>query len=155
MMDPQHRIFLECAWAAFEDAAIIPERAGGAVGVFAGCGPASYLIFNLVPHADLMLPENLLSLMNGNDKDSLATRVAYKLNLKGPALTLQTACSTSLVAVHVACQNLLAGQCDVAVAGGVTVMSPERTGYFFQKGEIASPDGHCRAFDNRAEGTVF
>ncbi len=155
LMDPQHRIFLECAWAALEDAAIVPERAGGTVGVFAGCGPASYLIFNLVPHAELMAPENLLSLMNGNDKDSLATRVAYKLNLKGPALTVQTACSTSLVAVHVACQNLLTGQCDVALAGGVTVMVPERTGYVFQKGEIASPDGHCRAFDDRAEGTVF
>ncbi len=133
----------------------MPERASGTVGVFAGCGPASYLIFNLVPHPELMAPENLLSLMNGNDKDSLATRVAYKLNLKGPAFTIQTACSTSLVAVHVACQNLLSGQCDVALAGGVTVMVPERTGYLFQKGEIASPDGHCRAFDERAEGTVF
>src|SRR5207249_10750493 len=103
----------------------------------------------------LKQPENLLTLMNGNDKDSLATRVAYKLDLRGPALTVQTACSTSLVAVHLACQSLLAGQCDVALAGGVTVMTPERTGYFFHKGEIGSPDGHCRAFDNRAEGTVF
>jgi acyl transferase domain-containing protein/acyl carrier protein len=155
LMDPQHRIFLECAWHALEDAAIVPERTCGTIGVFAGCGPTSYLIFNLVPHAELMAPENLLALLNGNGKDSLATRVAYKLNLKGPALTLQTACSTSLVAVHVAYQNLLSGQCDVALAGGSTVIVPERTGYVFQKGEIGSPDGHCRAFDDRAAGTVF
>jgi acyl transferase domain-containing protein len=155
LMDPQHRIFLECAWAALEDAAIVPERTGGTVGVFAGCGPAGYLVFNLISHPELLAAENLLSLMNGNDKDSLATRVAYKLDLKGPALTVQTACSTSLVAVHVACQNLLGGQCDVALAGGVTVIVPERTGYVFQPGEIASPDGHCRAFDERAAGTVF
>jgi phthiocerol/phenolphthiocerol synthesis type-I polyketide synthase E len=155
LMDPQHRVFLECAWSALEDAAVVPERTSGAVGVFAGCGPASYLIFNLVPHAELMAHDNLLSLMNGNDKDSLVTRVAYKLNLKGPALTVQTACSTSLVAVHVACQNLIAGQCDVALAGGVTVLMPERTGYVFHNGEITSPDGHCRAFAERAQGTVF
>ena len=155
LMDPQHRIFLECAWHALEDAAIVPERTRGTIGVFAGCGPTSYLIFNLVPHAELMAPENLLALLNGNGKDSLATRVAYKLNLRGPALTVQTACSTSLVAVHVAYQNLLSGQCDVALAGGSTVIVPERTGYVFQKGEIGSPDGHCRAFDDRAAGTVF
>jgi phthiocerol/phenolphthiocerol synthesis type-I polyketide synthase E len=155
LMDPQHRVFLECAWSALEDAAIVPERATGPVGVFAGSGPSSYLIFNLASHAELMAPANLMALMTGNDKGSLSTRVAYKLNLKGPAITVQTACSTSLVAVHLACQALLSRQCDVALAGGATVLMPERTGYVFQQGEIASPDGHCRAFDDRAEGTVF
>jgi len=155
LMDPQQRVFLECAWSALEDAGLPPAQAPGVVGVFAGSGPSSYLLFNLASHPELLDPANQLSLMTGNDKGGLATRVAYKLNLKGPALTVQTACSTSLVAVQLACQHLLGRQCDLAIAGGATVLMPERTGYVFHPGEIASPDGHCRPFDHRALGTVF
>jgi phthiocerol/phenolphthiocerol synthesis type-I polyketide synthase E len=155
LMDPQHRLFLECSWKALEHAGYPPARHTGATGVFAGSSLSSYLLFNLMTRADLAEAEDTFPVMVGNDKDFLATRVAYHLDLKGPAITVQTGCSSSLVATHMACQALLGYQCDMALAGGVSVHVPQRTGYFHQEGGINSPDGHCRAFDARAQGTLF
>ena len=156
IMDPQHRQFLEAAWEAFEDAGHPPESFAGRIGVFAGCGMGSYFYFNLCSNPDLVRGTGLFLLRHtGNDKDFLSTRVSHIFDLKGPSLTLQTACSTSLVAVHVACQSLLSGECDMALAGGVTIELPHGRGYLYESGEILSPDGHCHAFDHRAQGTVF
>ena len=156
IMDPQHRQLLECAWEAFEDAARPPETFSGPVGVFAGCGMGSYFYFNVCSHRDLVDNVGMFLLRHtGNDKDFLATRVSHVFNLRGPSVNIQTACSTSLVAVHYACMSLLNGECDAAIAGGSTIELPHRRGYLFQEGEILSPDGHCRAFDHRAQGTVF
>lgn len=150
-IDPQHRVFLECAWSALESAGFAPRHTKASVGVYAGTSANTYL-FQILPwlreHTDA-----IDAVMHG-DKDFLATRVAYKLDLRGPAITVQTACSTSLVAVHLACQALLAGDCDMALAGGVTVRFPHVSGYEYVEGSIAAPDGHCRAFDHRAAGTV-
>ncbi len=150
--DPQQRVFLECAWEALEDAGYDSEKYDGSIGVFAGTGMNTYL-FNLYANRQLMDLVGNLPVMVGNDKDFLATRVSYKLNLKGPSLTVQTACSTSLAAVHVACQNLLSYHCDVALAGGVS-FGIRKEGYLYQAEGIFSPDGHCRAFDAEAAGTV-
>jgi acyl transferase domain-containing protein len=155
LLDPQHRVFLECAWKALEHAGYAPGRLQGATGVFAGSSLSSYLLFNLLTRAEFQQAEDTFPAMVGNDKDFLATRVAYHFNLKGPALTVQTGCSTSLVATHLACQALLGFQCDVALAGGVSVHMPQRTGYHYQEGGITSPDGHCRAFDAKGQGTLF
>ncbi len=153
-MDPQQRIFLECSWEALEDAGYDPERAGGSVGVYAGVSLNSYLILNLLSNPETIEEAGLLQSSIRNRTDHLTTRVAYKLNLKGPGVTVQTACSTSLVAVHLACQGLLSYQCDVALAGGVTIGVPKNSGYVFQEGGVLSKDGHCRAFDAEATGTV-
>jgi acyl transferase domain-containing protein/thioesterase domain-containing protein/acyl carrier protein len=156
IMDPQHRQFLECAWEAMEHAARTPESVGGSVGVFAGCGMGSYFYFNVCSHRELVDSVGMFLLRHtGNDKDFLATRASYLFDLRGPSVNIQTACSTSLVAVHAACQSLLSRECDMALAGGVTVEIPHRRGYVFQEGEILSPDGRCHAFDHRAAGTVF
>src|ERR1700733_13262173 len=156
IMDPQHRHFLECAWEALEDAGHPPERFDGAVGVFAGSGMNTYLIHNLLANHRLRESAGLFQLkQTGNDKDVLATRVSYQLDLRGPSINVQTACSPSLVAVHLACQSLLNFECDMAVAGGVRVAVPQNTGYWYEEGLIASPDGHCRPFDAGAQGTVF
>ncbi|MFN0242928.1 MAG: type I polyketide synthase [Planctomycetota bacterium] len=156
ILDPQHRHFLECAWEAIEDAGHPPESFDGAIGVFAGCGMGAYFAFNLLTNPALVESVGLFLLRHtGNDKDFLATRVSYNFDLKGPSVNVQTACSTSLVAVHMACQNLLSGECDMALAGGVTIELPHRRGYLFHEGEILSPDGHCRAFDHRSQGTIF
>jgi acyl transferase domain-containing protein/acyl carrier protein len=155
IMDPQHRLFLECAWEALESAGLQTDQYDGLISVYAGTSLSSYLLYNLFPGlADIHSGESL-EMMIGNDKDFLSTRVAYKLNLKGPAITVQTGCSTSLVAVHLACQALLNYQCDVALAGGVSVHVPQRSGYYYQENGVTSPDGHCRAFDARAQGTLF
>ncbi len=156
IMDPQHRQFLECAWEALEHGGCDPETYPGAIGVFAGSGRVSYLTYHLLPNRHLMesVGEFLLR-HTGNDKDFLATRVSYEFDLKGPSLNVQTACSTSLVAIHLACQSLLMGECDVALAGGVTILLPQDQGYLYREGEVLSPDGHCRAFDAKAKGTVF
>ncbi|HEV2853793.1 MAG TPA: SDR family NAD(P)-dependent oxidoreductase [Thermoanaerobaculia bacterium] len=151
--DPQQRIFLECCWEALEHAGLDPERFAGDVGVYAGVALSSYLL-RLFEHRDRLEGVSAFQAANVNDKDALATRVSYKLNLRGPAVGVQTACSTSLVAVHLACQGLLAGDCDAALAGGVALRLPEHTGYVCQEGGILSPDGHCRAFDAEARGTV-
>ncbi|HEY0404742.1 MAG TPA: type I polyketide synthase, partial [Pyrinomonadaceae bacterium] len=152
-LDPQQRIFLENAWEALEDAGYNPETYGGLIGVYAGSSASSYLS-NLYSHPELVSSLGDFQLNLGNDKDNLTTNVSYKLNLKGPSMAVQAACSTSLIAVCVACQNLLSYQCDMALAGGVRVVVPQTLGYFYQEGGIMSPDGHCRAFDARARGTV-
>jgi acyl transferase domain-containing protein/acyl carrier protein len=154
IMDPQHRIFLECAWQAFEEAGYNTEKYDGRIGLFAGVSVSSYLLVNLLSDRELLRSVGGFQTMIGNDKDHLASRVSYKLNLKGPSIIVQTACSTSLVAVHLACQMLLNGECDMVLAGGASIKFPQITGYLYQEGGIASPDGHCRAFDANAQGTV-
>jgi len=151
--DPQHRIFLECAWEALEDAGYDSENYMGLIGVYAGTSQSSYLL-NLYSNRNLVDSVDNFQLMIGNQHDYLATRVSYKLNLEGPSYTVQTACSTSLVAVHLACQSLLSGECDTALAGGISVNMQQKTGYFYKDGGIESPDGHCRTFDAKAQGTV-
>ena len=154
IMDPQHRVFLECAWEALERAGYAAEGGRGRAGVFAGAGMNGYLLSNLAPRSDLVDAVGAYQLRLGSEKDFLTTRVSYKLNLRGPSLDVQTACSTSLVAVCLACQSLLTYQCDLALAGGVSISVPQRVGYLYQEGGIHSPDGHCRAFDARAQGLV-
>ncbi|SHH54662.1 type I polyketide synthase [Cognatishimia maritima] len=156
IMDPQHRQFLEVSWEALENAGHMPEHFDGPIGVFGGCGMGSYFYFNLCSNRDLVDSTGMFLLRHtGNDKDFLSTRLSHILDLKGPSLSVQTACSTSLVAAHYACQSLLNGECDMALAGGVTIEMPHKRGYLYEEGEILSPDGHCRAFDHRSEGTVF
>ena len=156
ILDPQHRHFLECTWEALEDAGHMPQDFEGQIGLYGGCGMGSYFYFNLCSNPDLVASVGMFLLRHtGNDKDFLVTRAAYLLDLRGPAVGVQTACSTSLVATHMACQSLLSGECDMALAGGVTIEIPHRRGYVYHEGEVLSPDGHCRAFDARAAGTVF
>ncbi|HYM74921.1 MAG TPA: SDR family NAD(P)-dependent oxidoreductase [Candidatus Dormibacteraeota bacterium] len=156
IMDPQHRVFLECAWEALEDAGHVPESFAGSIGVYAGSGMNSYMIHNLLTNRALMENTGLFLIrQTGNDKDVLATRVSYELDLRGPSICVQTACSTSLVAVHLACQSLLNRECDMALAGGVTIEFPHGRGYLYRDGEILSRDGHCRSFDADSSGTVF
>ena len=147
--DPQHRVFLECAWEALERAGCDAARTPGRVGVFAGAGLSTYLLKNLAPNRALVESVGELALILGNNKDFAPTRVSYKLNLRGPSVAVNSACSTSLVAVHLACQSLLDFHCDLALAGGVSVQVPQAQGYLHQEGGIASADGHCRAFDAR------
>ncbi len=154
IMDPQHRLFLECAWEALENAGYDPETFDGLIGVYAGASLSTYLLFHLLPNRELVESLHSDQLAIGNGRDYLPTRVSYKLNLRGPSVNVQTACSTSLVAVHLACQALLNYECDIALAGGVSVDVPQKRGYLYLEGGISSPDGHCRAFDARAQGTV-
>lgn len=153
MMDPQHRLFLECAWEALEHAGHAPDTYRGPIGVFAGAGINSY-VSNLFGNPQFAETVDMYQASIANDRDFLATRVSYKLNLKGPSVVVQSACSTSLVAIHFACQSLLSGACDMALAGGATVSARQKRGYLYQEGGIMSPDGHCRAFDAGAGGTV-
>jgi acyl transferase domain-containing protein len=153
IMDPQHRLFLEITWEALEDAGYDTATYRGAVGVYAGMSMSKYLLNNLLPNQALAEAEGPLQLRILNDKDFLASLVAYKLNLRGPSINVQTACATSLVAVAQACQGLLNYQCDLALAGGVSIGVPQRAGYLAQEG-VFSPDGRCRAFDAAAQGTV-
>ena len=156
IMDPQHRHFLECAWEALDNAGWCPDEFTGRIGVYAGSGMNSYLINNLLANSELVASAGLFLLkQTGNDKDVLASRVSYQLNLTGPSLAVQTACSTSLVAIHLACQSLLSHECDMALAGGVTIEIPHGRGYLYREGEILSRDGHCRSFDAASSGTIF
>ncbi|WP_280470312.1 type I polyketide synthase [Nocardia brasiliensis] len=156
LTDPQQRLFLLCAWEALEDSGRLATEHPGSVGVFAGAGLSTYLLRNLAGHASLFqTPSSQLHALHGNASDYLATKVSYKLNLTGPSFAVQTACSTSLVAIHQAAQALLDFQCDVALAGGASVQVPQQAGYIYEEGSILSPDGHCRAFDADAGGTVF
>jgi acyl transferase domain-containing protein/acyl carrier protein len=151
--DPQHRLFLECAWEALEKAGYDSQRCESRIGVYAGASINNYLTVDL--NRDQIGSVNLFQTIIGNDKDFLTTRVSYKLNLTGPSVTVQTACSTSLVATTLACQSLLNYQCDMALAGGVSIRVPHKTGYLYQEGGILSPDGHCRAFDAKSQGTII
>ena len=153
-LDPQQRLLLECAWEALEDAACDPDTYKGAIGVYAGGVLSSYL-FNLLSNREHRELVGDFQVFTGNDKDHLTTRISYKLNLKGPSVTVQTACSTSLVAVVMACQSLVTYQCDMALAGGVSIRVPQIAGYIHQEGMIFSRDGHCRPFDTEASGTLF
>ncbi|MBV1850751.1 non-ribosomal peptide synthetase/type I polyketide synthase [Catellatospora tritici] len=154
LLDPQHRHFLEVVWSALEHAGRDPLGLDLPVGVFGGARLNTYLVENLLPHRGGFDDLALLGTLVGNDKDFLATGVAYRLGLTGPAMTVQTACSTSLVATHLACQSLLSGECDLAVAGGAAIAVPHLAGYRHHQGGIYSPDGHCRAFSADAAGTV-
>ncbi len=153
LTDPQHRLFLETAWEALEDAGYEPGTYPGSIGVFGGCELSSYL-YRLYLNIDTLGYLDGMQLMVTNDKDHLCTQVSYRLDLRGPAVVVQTTCSTSLVAVSMACESLRSGTSDMALAGGVTVRVPQRGGYFYTAGSILSPDGHCRPFDASAQGTV-
>ena len=142
ILDPQQRLFLEQAWTALEDAGCSPSRYEGLIGVYAGVAWNTYLLSNLTSHPGLF-GDGGFQVFVASDKDFLPTRVSYKLNLRGPSMVVQTSCSTSLVAVHLACLSLLNYECDLALAGGVTVKVPQRQGYLHQEGGLASPDGHC------------
>jgi len=155
VLDPQQRLFLEASWEVLEDAGYDPRAFAGSIGLFAGSSNNTYFLRNLIDRKDVTDLVGWLTTMMGNEKDYLTTRVAYKLDLKGPALNIVTACSTSLVAVATAVQSLQTWQCDMALAGGVTVALPQKRGYLSQEGAITSSDGHCRAFDADASGTVF
>jgi acyl transferase domain-containing protein len=155
IIDPQHRVFLETAWEAVESAGYNPERYDGAVGVFAGPNVNTYFLHNLYTNPELLEKYGYFEMAVRSRPDLLTTLTSYKLNLKGPSVAVQTACSTSLVAVHMACQSLLNRECDMALAGGVSINLPQRAGYFYQEGGINSPDGRCRPFDAAANGTVF
>ncbi len=154
IIDPQQRVFLECAWEALEDAAYAPASYSGAIGIFAGAGMNSYALINLFSNPEVIESVGPYQLMLGNDKDFLCSRISYKLNLRGPAVGVQTACSTSLVAVQMAFESLLRHECDMALAGGVSISLPQASGYIYVPGMILSRDGHCRAFDAAASGTV-
>ncbi len=152
--DIQSRIFLQCAWHALEDACIHPEKDNGHAGIFAGAGFNMYLYRNLLSHFADRSAAELFQILFTNEKEFLVTNTAYRLNLKGPAVNIQTACSTSLVAIHYACQSLLNGECDIALAGGSSFYVPAKAGYLAHEGMIFSPDGRCRPFDADANGTV-
>jgi len=152
-MDPQQRFFLECAVEALEHASVDPDRFPGAIGVFAGVGVSTYLHL-LESQPGLIETVGGLQVLLGTNKDHLTTQASYRLNLRGPSVAVQTACSTSLVAVAMACHALVSGQCDAALAGGVSIAVPQREGYLYEVGGIDSPDGRCRAFDANANGTV-
>ncbi len=154
-MDPQTRLFLQCAWTAMEDAAYDPGTYKGLIGIFAGKFPSTYKERNLISNPNIVQLVGDLQLSSGNDTDALTTMVAYKLDLKGPCISVQTFCSTSLVALHLACQSLLAYECDMAMAGGAAIVIPQTTGYMYQEGGIFAPDGECRTFDADANGMVM
>jgi acyl transferase domain-containing protein len=153
LLDPQQRLFLENAWHALEDAGIDPARFSGAIGVVAGSALSTYLMNNLSGHTDMIEMAGDVQIGLSNDKDSLATRVAHTLDLTGPCFTVQSYCSTSLVAVALACSTLVSGEADLVLAGGVNVAVPHRVGYLYQETGMTSPDGRCRAFDANAQGT--
>jgi thioester reductase-like protein len=157
ILDPQQRVFLECAWEALEDAGCDPARSvltEGAIGVYAGTSQSTWLFSRLLDNPEVARTAGPLEIRLGNDKDFLSTQVSYRLDLRGPSVNVSTACSTSLVAVHLACQGLLNRECDLALAGGVSISFPQRAGYVFQAGGILSADGLCRAFDAEAGGSV-
>jgi acyl transferase domain-containing protein/glutamate-1-semialdehyde aminotransferase len=155
VIDPQHRIFLETAWEALESAGYDPEACAGSIGVYGGAGRNAYFVYNLLGRPDVLDRAGALRVSMGNEKDYLTTRVSYKLNLRGPSVNVSNTCATSLVAVCLAHQALVSYQCDMALAGGVSVDLPQHRWYRFRDGGVASPDGQCRAFDAKGQGTVF
>lgn len=166
LMDPQHRLFLECCWEVFEDAGYDPLTLKKTVGIYAGAAMNTYLMNNILPNRHKLDPNDDLNvttldsmggfqLMVANDKDYISTRVSYKLNLTGPSVNVQTACSTGIVSIHMACQSLLAGEADLFIAGGSSIQVPEHSGHLYQAGLIVSDDTHVRSFDAKAKGTIF
>src|SRR5215216_5346140 len=153
-MDPQQRVLLEAVWHALEAAGYDPLTFPDPIALFAGARLSAYML-NAYTDPLLAQPQNQLLVLLGNDSASLSTRISYKLNLRGPSSAVQSGCSTALVALHLACQSLLLGECRLAVAAGVTINVPHRVGYLYEPGSMLSPDGHCRAFDAPAQGTVF
>lgn len=153
LTDPQHRVFLECSWEALERAGYDPTTYDGLIGVYAGCNLSTYLLALAATEHIRGLDD--YQIVIGHDKDSLTSTVSYKLNLKGPSFAVQTFCSTSLVAIYLACQSLIYGECDLALAGGVSIRVPDKVGYRYHEGGMESKDGHCRAFDSEARGTLF
>ncbi|MCX5661184.1 MAG: beta-ketoacyl synthase N-terminal-like domain-containing protein, partial [Planctomycetota bacterium] len=154
IIDPQHRLFLEAAWTALENAGYDANRYAGSIGVFGGSSVSTYLYLNVLENPQVLAAVGEYQARLNNLADTLANRASYKLNLTGPAFSVQSTCSTSLVAVHVACQALLGGTCDIALAGGVSLTMPQKRGYLYKEGMIYSPDGHCRPFDAKARGTL-
>ncbi|HEU5382584.1 MAG TPA: SDR family NAD(P)-dependent oxidoreductase [Ktedonobacteraceae bacterium] len=155
LMDPQHRLFLECAWEALECSGYDPQRYKGLIGVFGGANVSTYFYCALASNPRIIEEVGGYQIAVSTDKDSLTTGVSYKLNLKGPSVAVQTFCSTSLVAVHLAGQSLAQGECDMALAGGVSIKVPSKEGYIYEEGGMESPDGHCRTFDAKAKGSMF
>ncbi|MDT4991565.1 MAG: hypothetical protein QOH97_1457 [Actinoplanes sp.] len=155
ILDPQHRLLLECAQAVFDNAGYDPERLSGVTGVYTGVGFPSYLVHNLLRRPELLDQLGTQRVFFATDKAFAPTRISHRFNLTGPSIGVDTACSTSLVAIHQACQALLAFECDLTIAGGASAVLPHGAGYLYQEGGTASPDGHCRAFDARAAGTRF
>lgn len=160
-MDPQQRLFLECAWAALEDASLDPHAVDGRLAVFAGSGMSTYFVNNVLPGLDLDGPSTLLEtahqmrLMMGHAPDFVATRVSYLLGGTGPSMTVQTGCSTALVATHLAMRSLREGESDLAIVGATSIRLPQDAGHVAEEGAVFSPDGRCRPFDAQASGTVF
>lgn len=155
VMDPQQRIFLEIAAETLEQTGYLPQRYSGRVGVFAGCHNNTYYLNNVLTNPQVVNTIGSFQAMTLNEKDYIATRTAYQLNLKGPAVGVFSACSTSLLAIAQAVQSLRDGQCELALAGGVSLTTPLHSGHLYQEGAMLSPDGHCRPFDADAQGTVF
>lgn len=161
MLDPQQRLFLQASWHALEDAGYDPADSDKTVGVFGTSSTSGYLLYNVMSHYDpsMVIGQGasfeMVNMSLSNDKDHLATRVAHQLNLRGPALSVQTACSSSLVAVHLACQSILNGECEMALAGGASIRVPHRVGYWYEPGSMVSATGRCRPFDIRSDGTIF
>lgn len=154
IIDPQHRLFLESSYELLENAGYAPEGYSGLIGAYAGCSRNCYLMSNILSNREVLERPGFFQVFIGNDKDFLTTRTSYKLDLRGPSIDIQTACSTSLVAVHLACQGLLNYECDMAIAGGVSLGIPQKSGYLYQEGMLLSPDGRCRPFDAKAKGFV-
>ncbi|MBX3718722.1 MAG: hypothetical protein KF898_03630 [Parachlamydiales bacterium] len=154
LTDPQQRLFLECAFEALESAGYSSDSYPGSIGVYGGTSRSTYFLHHLLPNSSLMESMGDFLIRTGNEPDFLTTKTSYRLNLKGPSISIQTACSTSLSAICIACNHLLTYQCDIALAGGVSIYSPQQSGYSYQDGMIFSPDGHCRPFDSSAKGTV-
>lgn len=155
LIDPQHRILLECAWECLEHGGHAKVPSPNRIAVFAGASTPTYLLDNILSNESVAKTEGPMKIITGNDKDYVASRISYKLNLQGPSINVQSACATSLLAVHLACQNLLSGESNIALAGGVCVRSNQMTGYVYREGSIESKDGYCRAFDAEATGTVW
>ncbi len=155
LMDPQQRIFLQTAWEVLESSGYVPAKFNGTIGVFAGSGNNTYYQNNVISNKELVDRIGSFQVMTLNEKDYVATRTAYELNLKGPAVSVYSACSTSLLAIAQAVESIRKGQCDVALAGGVAITVPIKSGHIYQEGAMLSKDGHCRSFDAEAQGTVF
>ncbi|MGZ3238620.1 MAG: beta-ketoacyl synthase N-terminal-like domain-containing protein, partial [Burkholderiaceae bacterium] len=153
-LDPQHRFALEVTWQTLEHAGYTPESVNGSIGVFAGVNMSTYFIFNLLKGDEATSGGDALDTQISVDKDMFASRISYKLNLNGPSVALGTACSTSLVCIHLACQSLLNGESKMALAGGSHLATPNCTGHIYHQGGYSSPDGYCRAFDAKGKGTV-